>query len=395
MFRTFIVLFCIFFIHASFAPAWADKPPLPQRKTVSLDTIQQQLKTERLKRSEIKGSLKNAEIELESTKTELVKIGEAVRSQEKLLSALQQRIAENMQESAALQDSLQNDFGSISELILTLTRLRQLPPEAIIARPATPIATARSAMILKDMLETINSRAGELSRTLDSLNKMREELSNDRAQAQETKAILDAKYADVSSLASKRVELHKKLNKDYSSSNEAIERLAREAENLQELINKLQDDDTQEQYRRKSQPEVKSVHAAHSYSKGDLRMPVYGPVLISFGEKDKIGAESKGMTIEGQPRASVISPKDGVVKFSGNFKDYGNIVIIEHDDQYHSLIIGLEKISVVSGQQLDAGEPVGRLPSSSSRGCQPTLYYELRRKGQPVDPAGKFAELKS
>ncbi|MBU0859836.1 MAG: peptidoglycan DD-metalloendopeptidase family protein [Alphaproteobacteria bacterium] len=84
-----------------------------------------------------------------------------------------------------------------------------------------------------------------------------------------------------------------------------------------------------------------------------------------------------------------------MVRFSGPFKNYGNMIIIEHKKDYHSLIAGLTRLDVREGTSVNAGEPVGSLPSSSSRGGKPTLYYELRQKGRPVNPATTFSGLKS
>ncbi len=82
----------------------------------------------------------------------------------------------------------------------------------------------------------------------------------------------------------------------------------------------------------------------------------------------------------------------GKIQFTGAFKRYGNIVIIEHNDGYHSLVAGLDQIHSSVGDIVKSGEPIGILPDSSLI-PRPTLYYELRRNGKPVDPSTKFADL--
>ena len=391
MFRILIFTLCLLAAHA----AMADAPPVPGRKTADLPTLQKQLEEQEQNKKLIEQNLKTAERDLGETKKELVKAAETVRDQEKLLLALQQRIDRNTQESGLLKVDLQKDYGAISELLLTFIRLRQLPPEALIVRPGAPLATAQSAMLLKSMLESVNARAAALSDTLTKLHKAQEELNKDRAQALEGRAALESRHAEIAALAKKREGLYKKLNRDYGSSAAAVEKLALEAQNLQDFMTRLEEDRSREQYHEKKQSNRKLPHPPVAAARGTPRAPIYGPITISFGEKDMIGAESKGITIAGEPRAMVVSPMGGTVRFSGNFKEYGPVIIIEHKGQYHSLIIGMDKISVVTEQQLDAGEPVGRLPSASSRGGPPALYYELRHKGQPVDPAGKFTEFKS
>lgn len=391
MFRVLIFTLCLLAAHA----AMAEPPPVPGRKTADLPTLQKQLEQEEQNKKQIEQNLKTAEGDLNETKKELVKAAAVVRDQEKLLLALQQRIDRNTEESTRLNTELEKDYGAISELLLTFIRLRQLPPEALIVRPGAPLETAQSALLLKSMLDGINTRAAALSDTLEKLHAAQKQLETDRAQALESRAALESWHAEIAALAKKREGLYKKLNRDYGSSATAVEKLAAEARNLQDFMERLEDDRAQEQYHEKKQGRQKPPRQAVTVAKGVPRLPVSGPVTISFGEKDKIGAKSMGITIEGEPRGLAVSPMGGVVRFSGDFKDYGPVVIIEHKGQYHSLVIGLDRISVATGEQLDAGEPVGRLPSASSRGGPPALYYELRHKGQPVDPAGKFAELES
>src|SRR5262249_39069692 len=126
---------------------------------------------------------------------------------------------------------------------------------------------------------------------------------------------------------------------------------------------------------------------------GQPRLPVSGIIRTRYDEPDSFGAPSKGITIESRTGALVVAPMGGVVRFAGHFRNYGTIVIIEHQKGYHSLIAGLEKIDTVVGQSVSAGEALGRLHAASSPGEKPALYYELRLNGRPVNPAEKFADL--
>ena len=92
---------------------------------------------------------------------------------------------------------------------------------------------------------------------------------------------------------------------------------------------------------------------------------------------------NKGLDIQTRPGATVITPLSGRVKFAGPFKSYKNIVIIEHSNKKISLLGGLDDINVSLGQDLRAGEPVGKMSKQENKN---TLYFELRDKGQQIDP---------
>jgi murein hydrolase activator len=115
-------------------------------------------------------------------------------------------------------------------------------------------------------------------------------------------------------------------------------------------------------------------------AKGTLTVPVAGKLVRRWGEPDEVGAAARGLTFAARPGAQAVALWDGRVEFAGAFRGYGQILIIEHGDGYHSLLAGLERIDVAVGQVLVAGEPVGIVKSGEG------LYLELRRHGQPIDP---------
>jgi septal ring factor EnvC (AmiA/AmiB activator) len=116
-----------------------------------------------------------------------------------------------------------------------------------------------------------------------------------------------------------------------------------------------------------------------------LIMPVRGQLVLAYGQR-ALGADSvsKGISIQTRTQAQVVAPYDGQVVYAGKFRGYGQILIIEHDGRYHTLLAGLERIDAVAGQWILAGEPIGVMGSPQER--SPELYLEFRHAGQPVNP---------
>ena len=88
--------------------------------------------------------------------------------------------------------------------------------------------------------------------------------------------------------------------------------------------------------------------------------------------------------IAARPGAQVVAPYDGKVVYAGNFRSYGQILIIQHGGRYHTLLAGLDRVDAVVGQWLLAGEPVGIM--GAPHGGDPELYLELRHAGKPINP---------
>ena len=114
-----------------------------------------------------------------------------------------------------------------------------------------------------------------------------------------------------------------------------------------------------------------------------LVVPARGRIVSRFGQSTDNAALSQGIVIMARPGAQIVAPFDGKVVFSGEFRGYGLILIIEHGKQYHTLLAGFERIDAVLGQWVLAGEPVGLL---SAGNADPKLYLELRQAGHPINP---------
>ena len=118
-------------------------------------------------------------------------------------------------------------------------------------------------------------------------------------------------------------------------------------------------------------------------AKGNIPYPVKGNIIKKYGDATDSGLSAKGITIGTRPYAQVISPYDGTVLFESPFRGYGELLIIEHGDGYHTLLAGIGRLDTSVGQSLLAGEPVGIMVADSN----PSLYIEIRKNGQPVNPA--------
>jgi septal ring factor EnvC (AmiA/AmiB activator) len=133
-------------------------------------------------------------------------------------------------------------------------------------------------------------------------------------------------------------------------------------------------------------PEIAFVDAT-----GRLPLPAQGRQVLGFGEKTQFGGQSKGIVLETRQGAQVTSPCDGWIVYAGEFRSYGQLLIINAGGGYHVLLAGLSQIDVQPGQFVLAAEPVGTMtgwpqqsPPTSSNA--PVLYVEFRKDGRPVDP---------
>ncbi|MGI9383330.1 MAG: murein hydrolase activator EnvC family protein [Methyloligellaceae bacterium] len=133
-------------------------------------------------------------------------------------------------------------------------------------------------------------------------------------------------------------------------------------------------------------------------ARGTLRLPAQGQQTHGFGDRDPSGAELQGVSLQTRKEARITSPSDGWVVYSGPFRSYGQLLIINAGGGYHILLAGMSRIDVSLGQFVLAGEPIavmGKSATSSVSGkerSRPVLYVEFRKDGRPIDPGPWWAE---
>ena len=115
----------------------------------------------------------------------------------------------------------------------------------------------------------------------------------------------------------------------------------------------------------------------------------YWPVRdarVSQPYSPKHNADHEGIDIGGRKGTPIYSAASGKVIYTGkDFKGYGLMVIVEHNDEWATLYGHFSKIKVQTGQQVDENTIVG-LMGRTGRATGVHLHFEILRNKQPVDP---------
>lgn len=323
-----------------------------------------------------------------SVQGELVRAAALIRSVERQLHDLDRRLAVLRTKSAALEKDYTARRVRMASTLSALSHLGRTPREAVLIRPGGPLQAARSSMLLSASFPVIRAEAESYRTLLTDLEKTRRELAEKSATAKAKSAELKAQHRKLAGLLDARRTATAAGLAQWQSAARNVAGLARAARTLRDFLGNLD-----------AGPSPQDMGAIfQALPDDDGQMPVSGIVRVAYGAKDSIGAKSSGISIETLPGTLVVAPMAGVVRYAGPFKGYGNIVIIAHKGGYHSLLAGLDKISVEEGQTIVSGEPIAILDGDSDANPgapapRKTLYYELRRAGQPVNPSQKLPGL--
>jgi septal ring factor EnvC (AmiA/AmiB activator) len=110
----------------------------------------------------------------------------------------------------------------------------------------------------------------------------------------------------------------------------------------------------------------------------EYQLPVAAPVTEGLGSVSASGVKSRGIALAAARGAPVTAPAAGTVRFSGPFRDYDGIVILDHGGGWISLIVNISS-QLTPGTKVALGDPIGRALGP--------LQVELSQNGRRISPA--------
>jgi septal ring factor EnvC (AmiA/AmiB activator) len=376
-------------------PATAAKDDAGQR----LDSVNRALEQERKQRDEIKTKAVRLDDDVRRLRRDLVVAARVIQDQEEKIANLESRLRTVRDAETKKSASLLDRRNQFARVLLALERMARHPPEALISHPLSPKETVRGAILLRAAVPQIERRAKRLRHDLAEITRARRDIAERRAELAAATAAMTKQRAHLDTLLGKKLALKRRTTTESRKASRRIQALAREAKDLRDLLARLETErvkrekqDEAAALRRPAAPPQRRPAITISKARGKLPFPVVGRVAGLYGQTTKTGLTRRGITIETATGAQVVAPHEGRVVFAGSFRGYGQLLIIEHGEGYHSLLAGLTRIDSAIGQTVLAGEPVGVMGRRESD--KPILYVELRRDGQPINPLPWLAARK-
>jgi len=119
---------------------------------------------------------------------------------------------------------------------------------------------------------------------------------------------------------------------------------------------------------------------------GRFIWPLSGKILTPFGVRGG-GQVNDGINIAAERETPVMASGPGVVAYAGDeIGVYGGLILINHGGGWVTAYGHLEKLNVVRGEKVRAGQAIGTV-GQTGYVSRPQLHFEIRRDRRPVDPA--------
>jgi len=352
-----------------------------------LKQVETQLENSQKKQKELKQNLSALDRELDGLQKRLVEATALSEKSADELDELKEGLADLEGTALRRGKELQGQRAELASTLATLQRFARMPPEVMLLRQDDPVVLVRTGLQLRQLLPALQERTERLSATLRDLKALRRQLESRKAEVEKQRRKLRTQQTSLSGLMSERQRLLEQSQRQQTAEQRKAAQLAERADDLRALLKKLEAMDAQ---REKKTPSAAAVLTPVALPAAALkRLPARGKSLVKFGQTDRFGEVSRGMTLATRPGSAVVAVAPGTVAFAGPFRGYGRLLILEHAGNYHTVNAGLETLSVAVGQRVAAGEPLGTMGESGDHAGE--LYFEVRHGGDPVDPLGNAA----
>ena len=322
-----------------------------------------------------------------STKNRVKALTQTIGSFENGLAVMRDSLRLIASQKRSVQERLDQQEVAYSQLLGVLLSIDKSPVQAQIIHPDGPLTTARSSMLVADILPALQAKVSVLRADMDELSY----LSDLQVQ------VVEDLQTGLNNLQTARTELSRAITDRTDIPTRFIEDPAQTA-----ILLAASDtlDIFADGIEMIALNEVTTSLPSISDRIGTLPLPVAGRVVRYYGEADAAGIKRSGIIVATSPQAIVTSPTAATIRYVGPLLDYGLVSMIEPQNGTLFVFAGLGQVFGTIGQVIPAGSPIGVMGGNSQtidsileqseKGTgvvrSETLYIEVRQDKEPQDP---------
>ncbi len=376
-------------------------------------------------------------LEMAKMNKKMIEAAQKLQNDEEKTTRMEEELKLLENKLNATQEEFSREYANLAQILASLENMALHPTESLLVQPLSPVEIIRSAILLRESVPYLNDKAETIKKDLENIAAQKKQIEQKLNELSIQKKQLLEQQQNIKKMSAEKAAVRKKIEGESAKVRQEAQELAAQASDLRDLMEKLERDKelkrrreeeirraararAQEQQRQLEEEQKRRISAARegknlalgeefissaaetenaglininpqsikenslnfAGAKGKLTRPARGAVVTSYGQELSKGVTSKGIVFKTRGAAQIIAPYDGSVIFSGPFKGYGNLIIIDHGQGYISLLAGMNSVDVEIGQMVLAGEPVGVMPDADSA----KLYMEIRKDQHPVNP---------
>jgi murein hydrolase activator len=375
-------------LSASFSLFAADKAgtrdQLDQIKD-EMNKLQQTLQQFKDERSKLRGDLQKSETDISSTQKKIQRIQQQLQEQQQELQKLQQQ-------RQGLQQSKTEQQQQIGQQVRAAYELGQQNKLKALLNQEDPAKIGR-AMAYYDYFN--RARAEQIDAYIELIGKLdllQPQIEQKAEELRTAKAELDSQHQELLGARKERAHTLAQLNSTIQSKDEQLRQRARDRAALENVLRKIERDARDREAKQRNaiaRSQLEPILSGQPFRelRGQLPWPTSGKLVNQFGARRE-GSDMRwqGINIDAREGEPVHTIHNGRVVFGDWLRGSGLLIIVDHGDGYLSLYAHNQTLLKSVGDIVKAGDSIATVGNSGGE-QHAGLYFEIRHKGTPTDPA--------
>ena len=325
----------------------------------------------------------------QAAREQLDALGQQIDAMAERLSATGQRLDQLQAERRQLADETTQlrqhrerlegerdaQYAALGQQLAALYRLGPTPQLKLLLNQSDPAELDRMQAYLNRLTQARQQRLTDIARLDTALVDTEQALAERQTRLDALADELEAQSALLARRTEERRSVVTTLDDRYESEADRLADLSQSREQAEQQLRAIQ-----AELARLAEP---TPTTNITRTQGDLPWPVQGSITASFQRRN--GVHYNGIVIQASEGTAVTAVHSGRVVFADWMRGFGNLLIIDHGDQIMTLYAHLQQFSARPGQQVSRGDEIGRVGSSGGQ-ASPSLYFEVRHSGEPINP---------
>jgi len=300
---------------------------------------------------------------------------QALAETERELALINRQIESLATEKSILQSELQQQAGLLEDQIDAAYRAGNYQVLELLLNQADPSRLERLMEYYRfmnaarlDELATLHAKEAELvaveNQLTEAETRLREERNEQARQRNQLAEEMRQREQQIARIAAESASEAERLNALRQNEQELTELLA----TLSEVSRNVP---------------VNLTGLANA--RNGLAWPVDGSIRHRFGEARSSQVSWSGLVFDAPAEASIKVVADGRVLFADWLRGFGLLIVVDHGEGYMSLYGYNQALLFDVGENVRAGETIAMVGQSGGQ-QEPGLYFELRHRGQAINP---------
>lgn len=359
---------------AASAPVQPSRPTLDQELRQALS----EASAAKAEQRRLEQAAARASDELARLRGQQLAAAQAIAAAEAEISAADTRARLAQARLALQRGRLARMQAPLSSLLGGLALMARRPPLVFLADSGSAEELVKLRILLRATTPAIQARTAALSLEVDRAGLLKQSAVRALDERRRSRVELEARRNAFASLESRAAELA----------------MARGSEALGAGDVAIASEEELEELRRAASSRAASarlatelaalgpapVPASPKLAKAPFayRLPAVAPVVDGLGEISANGVRSRGVKLATRRGAAIVAPASGTILFSGPFRDYDGVVIIDHGGGWKSVLVNAGS-SLKKGERVRIGDRIGTALGP--------VEVELHSRGNAVSPA--------